>query len=118
MENEPSQGRRRYAKHTGLSGGLLGGGREHVAALLLEEHDVESVKVRERAARLDGSTLLGPAGLLPLLDDTGLVKELLDDGRPGSTRKTGHGELGQRQVLERERLAGDTGRGRVNDSLL
>ncbi len=94
------------------------GGRENVAALLLEEHDVESVKVRERATGLDGSALLGPAGLRPLLDDLGLLEELLDDGRAGTTGKTGDGELGQGKVLESERLTGDLGGGRVNDGLL
>lgn len=101
-----------------LGGSLLGGGRENVAALLLEEHDVESVKVRERATGLDGSALLGPAGLRPLLDDLGLLEELLDDGRAGTTGKTGDGELGQGKVLESERLTGDLGGGRVNDGLL
>lgn len=100
-----------------LSRGLLGGGRKHVAALLLEEHDVESVKVRKRAARLDGSALLGPAGLSPLLGDTGLVEELLDGGRAGTTGEAGHSELGEGEVLEGEHLTCDTGAGRVNDGL-
>lgn len=101
-----------------LSGGLLGGGREHGAALLLEEHDVESVKVRERATGLDGSTLLGPAGLSPLLGNTGLVEELLDGGRASATGETGDGELGEGKVLEGERLASDTGGGGVDDGLV
>lgn len=101
----------------GLSSGLLGGGREDAAALLLEEHDVESVKVRERAARLDGSALLGPTGLSPLLGDVGLVEELLDGGRASATGETGHGELGEGEVLEGEHLTSNTGGGRVNDGL-
>ena len=100
-----------------LSGSLLGGGREDVAALLLEEHDVESVKVRERAAGLDSSTLLGPTRLRPLLGNTSLVKELLDNGRASSSWKTGDGELGQGEVLEGENLTGDTGGGGVDDGL-
>lgn len=100
-----------------LGGGLLGGGREHVAALLLEEHDVESVKVRERAAGLDGSALLGPSGLSPLVGDTSLLEELLDDGRTSTAGETGDGELGQGEVLESERLTGNTRGGRVNDGL-
>lgn len=100
-----------------LGGGLLDSGREHVAALLLEQHNVEAVKVRERAASLDGSALLGPAGLRPLLGNTSLVEELLDGGRAGTTGKTGHGELGQGEVLEGEGLTGNAGGGRVNDGL-
>ncbi|KAI3476400.1 hypothetical protein L1887_62052 [Cichorium endivia] len=97
--------------------GLLDSGREHVAALLLEQHNVEAVKVRQRAAGLDGSALLGPAGLRPLLGNTSLVKELLDGRRAGTTGKTGHGELGQGEVLEGEGLAANAGGGRVNDGL-
>lgn len=100
-----------------LGGGLLGGGREHIAALLLEEHDVESVKVRERAASLDSGTLLGPTGLSPLLGNTGLLEELLDGGRTSTTGETTDGELGHGEVLESERLTGDTGGGGVNDGL-
>lgn len=100
-----------------LSRGLLGSGRDNAAALLLEQHNVEAVKVRQRAAHLDGSTLLGPTGLSPLLGNTSLVKELLDGCRASTTGQAGHGELGERQVLKGKRLAGDTGGGRVNDGL-
>lgn len=102
---------------TGLGGSLLGGGRKDVAALLLEEHDVESVKVRERAAGLDSSTLLGPTRLSPLLSGASLVEELLDNWRAGTSWKTGDGQLGQGEVLEGEGLTRNTGRGRVDDGL-
>lgn len=119
MEDERNQEKRNLDAETqSLSGGLLGSGREHGAALLLEEHDVESVKVRERAAGLDGSTLLGPTRLGPLLGNTSLLEELLDGGRASTTGETGDGELGEGEVLEGERLTGDTSGGRVNDSLM
>lgn len=120
QERTGTESRRKDTAQTSqsLSRGLLDSGREDAAALLLEEHDVESVKVRERAAGLDGSTLLGPARGGPLLGNTSLVEELLDDGRASTTGETGHGELGEGEVLEGEHLAGDTGRGRVDDCLL
>lgn len=101
----------------GGSLGLLDGGRERVAALLLEEHDVEAVKVRSRTTSLDSSTLLGPAGCGPLVSGTGLVKELLDNWGAGSTGKAGHVQLRERQVLVRVSLARDTCRRSVNDGL-
>lgn len=101
-----------------LSRGLLDSGRQDAAALLLEQHDVEAVKVRQRTASLDGSALLGPARGGPLLGDTSLVEELLDGGRASTAGKTGHSELGEREVLEGEHLAGDTGGGGVDDGLV
>lgn len=101
----------------GRSLGLLDSRRKSVAALLLEEHNVETVKVRGSTTGLNGGTLLGPARGSPLLNGAGLVEELLDYGGAGCAGKAGHGQLRERQVLVRVRLARDTCRGSVNDGL-
>jgi len=69
--------------------GLLGLGSSSLyetSALLLEEHDVESIKVGEVPPLFGRLALLSPRRLVPLCDNLGSVEHLLD-GR--STRGRG-----------------------------
>ena len=108
---------KRQSLGRGLAG-LLEGRAERTSSLLLEEQDVESLKVAGSTSGLERSTLLGPRALSPLLSNALLVEELLDDASAGTAGEAVDNDGGQGQVPVGEGLALNTGRGTVNDSLL
>lgn len=93
---------------TSLCGGLdLGQGLALLeSALLLQAHDLEAVKVRQRRPLRLLVSLLGPVGLLPLLVDFGLLPSLLDGGAPRAAGQVGQNELGQDAVGKGDGLPG------------
>lgn len=95
----------------------LGDGLAHdVSPLLLLDHDLEAVKVRQTPPLLSRLPLLRPRGLVPLVDESLLLDDLLHDGGAGSK---GESDLEGREgeVLEGEGLAGDRGGRAVDDCL-
>lgn len=97
---------------------LLDLAADDTSALLLEQHDVETVKVSHLTLVLACGLLLGPGGLGPLLCHVLLVEELLDDGRSGATGQSLECETGKGQVSVTKSLTGNTGGGAVDDSLV
>lgn len=97
-----------YTKQSSLC--LLGSGSlDQRPALLLEQHDVESVKVRCLPLGLVCLPLLSPCALGPLLCDVGLVEELLDNRCASSSWEVGDNEGCEGGVAVANYLAGNTG---------
>ena len=84
-------------------------------APLLEDHELEAVKVGVGVPLLALLKVLGPGGSLPLGNDVVGLQALLKSLRLG---RVGHGDLevGQREALEVDGLAGNSGGGSVNQS--
>lgn len=91
------------------------------SALLLQAQDLESVKVGQVAALLLLVLGLGPAALLPLGVDLGLLPELLDDTGAGGTGQLLDDERCEEDLRKADSLSGDdelgVGRGTVNQNL-
>lgn len=97
---------------------VIGTHLDQTSALLLEEHDVETIKVGKVPPLFGSLALLSPRRLLPLGDNLGSVEDLLN-GR--STRGTGElleNVRGEDESSVSEGLAGDTSRGTVDESLI
>lgn len=96
-----------------LSGSLLGlcdSLLDFETSLLLEDHDLEAVKVVEGPSLVGGIDSLGESGCSPLSLDVLLLPDLGDDTGTGSTGQLGDDDAGEADVCEGERLAGDVGR--------
>jgi hypothetical protein len=78
-----------------------------IAALLLRQHDLETVEVGEAAARGDRGALLRPRGLFPLGECARLLERGLDRGRASGARQLWDDERGEGEVAEGEGLARD-----------
>ena len=61
--------------------------------------------------------LLGPARLVPSLNNRLLLEVLLDDASSGGAGELSDAERGEGEVLEGEGLAGNGGCGTINDGL-
>lgn len=78
--------------------------------LLLQNHNLEAVKVVQCPSLLRGADLLGVCGLRPLLLDTRLLPGLSDDAGAGASGKRRNDDRCKGDVAEREGLAGDVRR--------
>jgi hypothetical protein len=85
--------------------------------LLLEEHDLEALKVGGLAALLLSGALVGPSRLGPLGLNLGRVPDLLDGRGTGGAGELLEDVRGENEAAVGEGLAGDTGRGAVDESL-
>ena len=88
-----------------------------VASLLLQDHDLEPVKVVELPSLVVGGDLLGERGVIPLFSYLLLLPNLGNLCGTGAARQVGNDDAGQGDVGERERLAGDACVGGVNQDL-
>jgi hypothetical protein len=77
------------------------------ASLLLEAHDLEAVEVGQSPAALALLLALGPAALLPLCVDLGLLPELLHGTGTGSTGQLLDDERSQQGVGQGDSLSGN-----------
>jgi hypothetical protein len=82
---------------------------------LLGQHHGEPLEIVQRPSLLDGSPLLCPGRLVPLLYDLLLLHELFHDAGTGSAWEVGEAERGQGEVLVGEGLAWHAGSGTVNN---
>lgn len=89
---------------------------DQTSALLLEEHDVETIKVGKVPPLLGSLALLSPRGLLPLGDNLGSVEDLLDGRSTCGTGQLLENVRGEDESSVSEGLAGDTSRGTVDES--
>lgn len=97
----------------------LGNGLAHgIAALFVEDENLEALKVRELTATLALSDLLSPGRLVPLLLDLGRLPLLGNDGGAGSTRQLGDDVLGQSNMAKVGTVAGDASLGAVHEDTL
>ena len=74
---------------------------------LLGNHDSESIEISQRFLGFPVSELLGPCGLLPSLENSGLSESLLED-LGGSTTSDRNVEVSQRQPTDRDLLSLNT----------
>lgn len=65
-----------------------------VCPLLLRDHDDEALEIGQRPPLLNGGTPLSVTRLLPLLNDSLLLKLLLDDTSTGGAGKLREAERG------------------------
>ena len=82
-------------------------GVDGVVGSLLGDHDSESLEVGEVLLGLTGSELLGPSSVLPRLNNSGLVQDLLDDSG-ASTAADVDLEVSQGQPTDGHLLSLDT----------
>lgn len=75
--------------------------------LLLQPHNLEALEVGQSLPARLLHALLGPVALLPLGIDAGLLPSGRDGSCAGTTGELVDDESGQKQVGERERLAGN-----------
>lgn len=78
------------------------------SSLLLQSHDLESVKIRQSLPSLLLQALLGPVGLLPLRVDLGLLPELLDGACPRTSGELLNNHLGEQAAGEGDGLSRDS----------
>jgi len=94
------------------------GPSDFVSPLLLENHDLESVKVSQFSPGVSGGNLLSPTGSTPLGINIGLLPVLLHNSRAGGTGDLGDKNRGQSDVGEGDGLAGGAGGlGSINKNL-
>lgn len=97
---------------------LLGSGSlNQRPALLLEQHDVESVEVRGFPLRLLSLSLFGPRALGPLLSNIRFVEKLFDGRSTGASGQLRDDVWGEGGVSVSDDLARNTGGGAVDDCL-
>jgi hypothetical protein len=89
-----------------------------VAALLLEDEDLETLKVGELTSSLSLGDLLTPRRLGPLLIDSRRLPELGNSSRASSTGELRDNDLSQSDVSKRDGLTGDTSLRTVNENLM
>jgi hypothetical protein len=88
-----------------------------IAALLLENHDLKAVKVRERPACFNLCTLLRPVRLLPFCDNFLLLDKLFYNSGAGSSWELRDDQRCESEVTIRERLTGNASCWAIDDGL-
>lgn len=102
-----------YNNHLSLGSSLV----DSKSLLLLEQKNLEALKVGKSSSSLSLGNLLSPSGLGPLGVDLRGLPLLSNSRRTSSTGKLGNNVRSQDNVSKSNTLAGDTGGRTVNENL-